>query len=216
MRRSIAAVALAALLAPVATAVAHEGNPNFSSTVRGVTPRLPGVTVQVLNGDDRLLLVNRGDRDVVIHGYNREPYARVAADGTVEVNRRSPAFYLNQERFGGVKVPAAADAKAAPDWQQVGRSGRFEWHDHRMHWMGEGTPPQVKDEGTRTKVFDWTVPLRAEGSAGAITGTLTWVPTDDGGPPIAAIVAFAVIVLAGVAAVVVVRRRRDTEEAEAW
>ena len=218
MRRRFAAVALAALLTPCATAVAHEGNPNYSSTVRAVSPKLDGIQAEVLNGDDRLLLVNRSDDTIVIEGYNDEPYARVAADGTVEVNRNSPAYYLNQERFGGVKVPASANARATPQWEQVGRSGRFEWHDHRMHWMGKGTPPAVKDEGKATKISDWSVPLKVGSSTGAITGTLRWVPTDGGGPPAGAIAAFAAIVLLGGAAVVVVRRRRrrDEEPAEAW
>ena len=216
MRRSVAAVALAVALTPCAPAVAHEGNPNYSSTVRAFSPKLDGVQAEVLNGDDRLLLVNRSDEDIVIEGYNDEPYARVGADGKVEVNRNSPAYYLNQERFGGVKVPAGVSAKAAPRWEQVGRSGRFEWHDHRMHWMGKGTPPQVTDESKPTKINDWAVPLKVGSSSGSISGTLRWVPTDGGGPPAGAIAAFAAIALLGGAAVVLVRRRRNRETTEAW
>jgi hypothetical protein len=43
----------------------------------------------------------------------------------------------------------------------VGESGTLTWHDHRMHYMATGTPPQVKDEGKRTKVFDYEIPLRS-------------------------------------------------------
>ena len=57
-------------------------------------------------------------------------------------------------------MPGSADPKAAPQWKVVGRTGRFEFHDHRIHWMTKTDPPQVKDESQRTKVFDWKVPLR--------------------------------------------------------
>jgi copper transport protein len=42
---------------------------------------------------------------------------------------------------------------------RISKTGRFEWHDHRMHWMSESDPEQVKDKDARTKVFDWKVPI---------------------------------------------------------
>jgi hypothetical protein len=215
MRRMLVAVALATLAAPCATASAHQGNPNFRSVVRTVTPAAHGLSVQVLNLDDRLELINRTGRTVEIGGYHHDVYARVQPDGTVQVNKRSPSYYLNQERLATVDVPKSADPKAAPEWQTLDKTGRFEWHDHRMHWMGTGVPPAVKDKGRRTKVFDYRIPIKVGDRAGAISGTLTWVPEDNGGPPAGAIAGFAVIVLAGLAAVVVVRRRRR-EPGEAW
>src|SRR3954454_12828369 len=197
MRRSLAVVALTALPAPGATADAHQGNPNFSSTIRGVTPRVAGLHVQVLNGDDRLELLNTTGRTVVVDGYSGEPYARIAADGTVQINRNSPAYYLNDDRFGAVTVPDSADAKATPRWQAVDKTGRFQWHDHRIHWMSKVLPVQVKDKSKRTKVFDWTVPVRIDGQGGRIAGTLTWVPKPGGGPPTTAIAAMAALVLGG-------------------
>ena len=217
MRRMLVAVVLAALPAPVATAFAHQGNPNFRSAVRAVTPATQGLTVAVRNLDDHFELINRSGRTVEIGGYNHDVYARVQADGTVQVNKRSPAYYLNQDREDTGDVPKSADEKAAPEWETLDRTGRFEWHDHRMHWMGKGVPPQVKDTGVRTKVFDYRVPIRVGDRAGAISGTLTWVPEDKGGPPAGAIVGFAAIVVLGLGAVVLVRRRRRAGEGdEAW
>ena len=93
MRIRIAAVvALAASCAAVPTALAHQGNPNYLSQVDRITPAVSGVTVDVLNRDDRLLLHNTSGEDVVIEGYNEEPYARVLADGTVQVNTDSQAY----------------------------------------------------------------------------------------------------------------------------
>ena len=220
IRRFAAGAALAASVAAAPAAHAHEGNPSYLSQVDAITPATQGVTVEVLNRDDRLLLHNTSGEDVVIEGYEDEPYARVLADGTVEVNTRSPAYYLNDDRFGNVETPPEADADATPRWKVIGKTGRFEWHDHRMHWMSENTTPsQVKDESVRTKVFDWTVPIEIGGRRGTIGGTLFWTPLPGGGPPLAAIFAAAAVLIACCVAVAVVRYRRRTAgepKAEAW
>jgi hypothetical protein len=119
-------------------------------------------------------------------------------------------------------VPDGVDGKGAPQWKEVGSNGRFEWHDHRAHWMGKARPPQVTDPSVRTKVFDWKVPLEIGGARGAIGGTLHWTPLPGGGPPVAAIVGGAAVLVACCLAVAVVRHRRRTagerpaREAEAW
>jgi hypothetical protein len=209
---SLAGVLVA--LAAAGTAGAHGGNPKFRSQFRSIQPAIGGIEVDVLNYDDRLLLINRSGRTVAISGYEREPYARLLADGTVEVNRRSPTHYLNEERYGGTPVPPSADPKAPPQWQTVSRTGRFEWHDHRIHWMSkDAVPPQVKDEDVRTKVFDWRVPIRVGSRRARLTGTLFWQPPTASGVPTAAIVALAVLVVATLALFVVTRRRRGTAPA---
>jgi len=216
-RAVVAAVALAALTV-AAPASAHQGNPNYRSIVKRVTPAAPGLKLQVLNFDDRLDLQNNSPWPVVIQGYNGEPYARVLPNGTVQVNRRSPAFYLNTDRTGTDKVPASANPKAPPQWQLVDRAGRFQWHDHRIHWMGTGLPPQVKDKSKPTKVFDWQVPVQIGQRKGAISGTLRWQP-DTSKAPVGAFAALAALALAGLAAVALVRRRRRPavgQEVEAW
>jgi hypothetical protein len=220
LRLLVAVSALFALLA-APTALAHQGNPNYRSVIRGVTPQVGGVHLQVLNLDDRLELQNTSGRTVVIQGYNGEPYARVLGDGTVQVNRRSPAYFLNDDRFGNVKVPASAKPGATPQWQIVDRAGRFQWHDHRIHWMSKVPPKQVTDTSKRTKVFDWSVPVRVGSTRGAIAGTLFWQPKPGGGAPVTAMVGLAAIALLGLGAVLVVRRRRGGEaragtEVEAW
>jgi len=207
MRRpALTALALLGLLA--APASAHEGDARYESLVTRVDG-VPGLRAQVLDGDDRLLLVHRGPRTVVVEGYEDEPYARLRPGGLVEVNDRATATYLNEERDGNVPVPAVADADAPPRWRVVGRSGRFEFHDHRIHWMGgEAAPPAVRDEAVRTKVFDWRVPVRVEGGPeGAVAGTLWW-RGQGGGAPAGAYAALAAGAVVGLLLVVVVRRRR--------
>ncbi|HEY6759038.1 MAG TPA: hypothetical protein VI318_06085 [Baekduia sp.] len=205
---ALAALTLAAsaLAAPVASA--HQGNPNMESIISSVTPATPGVKLQVLNRDDRFELTNRSHKDILLFGYSGEQYARIMADGTVEQNVNSPAYYLNGERDANVTVPASASAKAPPKWETLDRTGSFQWHDHRMHYMGTGVPPSVKDTKLRQKVQDYTIPIKVGATTGAIKGSYWWAPPKDGGAPVGAIVAFVIVLIAGAAAVVVTRRRR--------
>jgi hypothetical protein len=219
--RGVFGAALAALCIAATPALAHEGNPNYKSEVSRIAPALQGLEAQVLNNDDRIQFVYDGDETLVVEGYRDEPYLRFSPDGSVEVNRRSPAAYLNQDRYAKVALPAQADHEAAPQWETVADTGRYDWHDHRIHWMGgEGTmPPQVEDEGERTKVFDWDIPMTAAGQPLAVRGTLTWLGKEEGGFPVGAALSFGGALLAGAALIVVVRRRRAREPAlakEAW
>jgi hypothetical protein len=228
MRRVCGAVAVAllALATAATTALAHGGGgTDYTSEIRVVTPLGAGIDVEVLDRDDRLALRNDSGQTVVVEGYSGEPYARLLPDGTVEVNRNSPALYLNEDRFAKVDVPRRADEDAAPDWQVVDRSGRFEWHDHRIHWMAAGRPPAVRDPEQKTKVFDWKVPLRVGRQPTTVAGTLTWLGRPDDGFPIAAAIALAALAIGGLALVWLVRRRRgsgdganrrDRSGEEAW
>jgi hypothetical protein len=217
MRIVTCVAAAAALLAGAPVALAHEGSPNFLSQINEVTPVARGVDVEVLNRDDRLLLSNHGDATVLIEGYDGEPYARIEPDGTVLVNTDSKAYYINEERDGEVPVPDGVDGKGEPRWERVSRTGRFEWHDHRMHWMGESDPEAVSDKDVRTRLYDWKVPIAVDGRPGEIAGTLFWTPVPSSGPPLPLIIAFGVLVVPLAVAVVVVRRRRAARPAaEAW
>jgi hypothetical protein len=132
--------------------------------------------VEVLESDDRLLLRNESRWDVVIDGYDGEPYLRFTRGGEVLRNANSPATYLNEERYGGVDVPSHASKTATPKWERVA-AGSYEWHDHRIHWMSTIDPPQVRDaRDRRHHVFNWTVPGQIGGKPLAIRGRLDYTP----------------------------------------
>jgi LPXTG-motif cell wall-anchored protein len=182
-------------------------SPNYRSLITSVSPAVGGVSLQVLQFSDRLQLRNASGQTVTIVGYQGEPYARVRADGTVEVNKRSPAYFLNQSFYGNVTVPPSASPSATPRWTVVDRTGQFEWHDHRIHWMSPVLPPQVKDKSKRTLIFDWRVPIDVGSRHGNVDGQLFWTPQTSS-TPIAAIVIGGAIVVLGLALVLFTRRRR--------
>ncbi len=204
-----------------AAGTTENGNPindqgsnfNYRSNITGVTPNTPGLSLEVLEFADRLLLTNHTGRTVTVYGYQGEPYARVLANGTAEENTRSPAYYLNQSFYGDVNVPASASPSASPHWVVVDRTGQFEWHDHRIHWMSPLTPPQVKNKGKRTLIFNWQVPIEVGARKGAVAGQLFWTP-ESSKAPAAVIVLGVAIALFGLLFVWFVRRRRSRNAPE--
>jgi hypothetical protein len=182
-------------------------SPDYRSLITSLSPSVSGLSVQVLQFSDRLQLRNRSGRTVIVYGYQGEQYARVLADGTVQVNTRSPAYYLNQSFYGNATVPPSATPQAPPHWIVVDRTGQFEWHDHRIHWMSPQLPPQVKDRDKRTLIFNWQVPIAVGTEKGNVDGQLFWAP-ETSSAPLAAILAGVGIVLLGVLLVLFTRRRR--------
>ena len=100
-------------------------------------------------------------------------------NGTVEVNQRSPATYLNEDRFGTTPVPASANAEAQPVWKVQDKTDRLRWHDHRMHFMSRAcrTRSRTNTRGPRSSTTD---PILVGEQAVVLTGTLFWRGTPKG------------------------------------
>ena len=182
-------------------------NYDYRSNITSVTPNAPGLSLEVLEFADRLMLTNHTGKTVTVYGYEGEPYARVQADGTVQVNTSSPAYYLNQSFYANVTVPSSASSHATPHWVVADRTGQFEWHDHRIHWMSPIPPARVRNTSRRTLIFDWQVPIQVGTQKGQIDGQLFWTP-ESSKAPTAVIVLGVAIVLLGLLFVWFVRRRR--------
>jgi hypothetical protein len=212
---AVAAGAMGAAYVPPKVNDQETGNPindqgssyDYRSNITKITPTFPGLSVEVLEFADRLLLRNHTGKTVTIYGYEGEPYARVLANGTTEQNVRAPATYLNTNFYADVTVPSSASPSAPPQWEVVDRTGEFEWHDHRIHWMSPVPPSKVKDKSKRTWIFDWKVPIAVGATRGSIDGELFWTP-ENSKAPLAVIILGVVIVLGGLAFVLFVRRRR--------
>ena len=91
---------------------------NYETVITGTRPQVQGIAVQPVDLGDRLELTNETARDVVLLGYDGEPYLRVGPRGVFE-NTRSPATYVNRTRRGTTPVPSSADPEAPPEWRQV-------------------------------------------------------------------------------------------------
>jgi hypothetical protein len=179
----LALLVCVATLLPTGPAAADPAGPtHFRSTITAVVAAdgepIP-IEVEVLGGDAFLVVRAQPGTLVEVPGYEGEPYVRIAAEGTVEVNERSPARWLNDARYGAaeVAVPPSADEDAPPSWVLVARDGVYAWHDHRIHFMSPVLPPQVDTEsGSVQPVLDWSVPLLVDGRQVEVSGQLAWVP----------------------------------------
>ena len=179
------------------------------SELEGVQPPANGLDLEVTGGDRFLVLTNGTSKEVVVKGYDDEPYLRFRPSRVVEVNTRAPSKYANEDRYALRPVPAEADSDATPKWQAVSRDGSYRWFDHRIHLMEKGKPPQVKDENQRTKIFDWNVPMTVGGEPVKAVGTLEWVPASSSGTsPLLFVGLGALVLLIGGAAYALMRRRR--------
>ncbi|NUT34547.1 MAG: hypothetical protein HOV79_15890 [Hamadaea sp.] len=190
MRRSAVVVAavVATLGAAAAPAAAHAADApdatNYRTTITGITPALPGVTVRAIEAGARLELTNTSDRVVEVLGYSNEAYLEIRPDGVYE-NANSPATYLNATLTGGVVPPANADPAAAPQWRKVSDEPQARWHDKRARWTQLQPPPAVgAAPGEPHRIAEWSVPLRLADDLSTlqIRGTLDWAP-----PPPAAL-----------------------------
>jgi hypothetical protein len=209
-RFTIVASLVALAASPAAAAHGGGGALGFRSSVTAITPSTPGIAVTVLDSDDQLDLRNETGKPLVILGYEDEPYLAFR-DGRVYRNTRSPATYLNDDRYGGVDVPSTADPEAAPVWEEVAQKEEYEWHDHRIHWMSRTLPPTIaaaKDKPHH--VFDWEVPARLDGNGVTIAGSLDYEPPPGGKPTYLLGVLFVVAIGGGAAVWLRHRRYRSS------
>ncbi len=175
---AVLAVAVAVLAVLFATPASAHGRGSDATDFRSsvvAQPQAPDVHWRVYGADEFLSVENGADEELIVEGYQGEPYLRVGPEG-VFVNQNSEATYLNAERFANVVPPPNARADAQPDWQQVSDATSWLWHDHRIHWMSPAPPPQVQGQEGRVLVQPWTVPFRVADRRYEVAGELWWEP----------------------------------------
>lgn len=171
---------------------------NYRSEVVALEPVVDVIELEVVGGDAFLRISVQPGHEVIVPGYEDEPYLRIDDTG-VWRNLRSPATYLNDDRYAQVEVPATADPEAEPEWERIASGGSWAWHDHRIHWMAPGIPSHIAGD-TIQEVFTWAVPLIVDGEPVVAHGRLEWLPSTNPSIPLA-------IGLLGLAPMLLWRRR---------
>ena len=171
---------------------------NYRTQVLAVRPPVPGLSVDVVDAGTRLRLVNTGPSDVVVLGYQAEPWLRIGPRGVFE-NSRSPTVAMAGPRRADSPAPAAADPAAPASWRQVDPGRSVAWHDHRAHWEADEPPAQVRRAPGSAQVVipNWTVKLRTGGRLVDVVGEVRWVP---GPSPLPWLAGAALLAMAVVAA----------------
>src|SRR5205814_6457459 len=101
IRRALVALAAGSIASVLVTAPADAHTvtgvrpTNYRSDILAMLPRLPGVTVRLLDLGNRVELSNGSGTDVVVLGYFGEPYLRVGPHGVFE-NTRSQSVAMNR------------------------------------------------------------------------------------------------------------------------
>jgi hypothetical protein len=150
---------------------------NYRTNVLSVSPAVPGLEVRAVDVGNQLQLSNRTGQEIIVLGYELEPYLRIGPNG-VEENERSPSTFSNRSVTAPREVPPEFDAKAAPEWRRISAGTVATWHDHRAHWSGQSDPPAVRQAPGQRHVVqpNWQVPLRMGDRTAIVSGNIVWVP----------------------------------------
>ncbi len=184
--RIVVAVLLAlVIVSPSSAAWAHGGTDkagfsNYETNILSVAPDAAGIEVSTFGVDGGITLVNRSSLEVIVLGYNNEPYLRLDPTGTY-ANLNSPATYVNGRRDANVPVPEEVTSSTTPNWYQLSYGNSVSWHDHRAHWMGTEPPDAVLVAPNQRHVVypAWEVPLLVGGRSVTVTGELVWLAPPD-------------------------------------
>jgi hypothetical protein len=181
--RRLAAVGalVGAVLAAPGTAHADAAGPtDYRTEITAVTPATRSIRLSIEGGDSFVRVVAEHGVEVVVLGYDGEPYVMIDADGDVYENVRSFAAYYNDTRYGTSEIPATVDNAADPEWAQVGSGGAWAWHDHRAHWMATDAPVGM---GPGDTFPAQTIPLLVDGQrvevevVSTLVGGPSWIPS---------------------------------------
>jgi hypothetical protein len=162
-------VIVAALAAPSPAAAHGPVDPAASSYLAKVTRLPPGVTVKVVDGDQRLWMRVDPIRTVEVLDYQGAPYLRFSRTG-VEVNEASAMYYLNQ--VPAQTPPLRTGPRVTPRWSHVSAGHAYGWHDGRLHALATTALPRGA-----AYLGSWRVALRADGVPSAIAGGLYYAPS---------------------------------------
>ncbi len=155
---AVGALLLVGLAGPAAADAA--GPTDYRSEILSIEPAVSGLSVRIIGGDSFVMLEVESGLEVIVTGYQGEPYLRILRSGLVQENQRSPSHFLNEDRYAEDALPDEASAEADPEWLTVDDDGTWAWHDHRTHWMSPRPPPGSK---RGDQIVEGVIPLIVDG-----------------------------------------------------
>ncbi len=189
----LAALSAMVLLGASPAAADPPGPTDYQTEVVSIDPPAD-IRMGVIGGDSFLEMSVVAPVDVVVLGYDGEPYLRFDADGSVYENLRSPTRYLNEDRYGAREIPPDASADAEPEWERVDGDAHYAWHDHRAHWMN---PSRPIGRAPGDQILEAVVPIEVDGVPVSVTVQSTWLPAPSAWPSVLGGVVGAALVAMG-------------------
>jgi hypothetical protein len=149
-------VALAAAQPMVADAHVSSGliSTSYRARVDGLRPPVSGITVTVLDGDQRLRLEVAPPHVVIVLGRIGEPFLRIAPGG-VYANSQSPTA-----ESIGLTHPQSGTAR----WIRLSSGHSYAWHESRLR-------PVPATSGASRRVAGWSIPLVVDERPATVTGS---------------------------------------------
>ena len=159
-------------IAPAGVARADAARPgNMESIVESVTPVSRGAKFDIVGADAFVRVRATRGHEVIVNGYDNEPFVKIDRNGIVWLNGWSTTVALSKTRYGTADIadtPPEADNKP-PMWKKFGTGGSYAWHDHRVHWMSPTTPPTLNESEL---VQHWSIPANIDGTQVVVSGSL--------------------------------------------
>lgn len=150
------------------TELAATGHVLFAPVRGGLTVAVTSapVSVTALQGElPGLFLSAPPGEQVVVLGRDGLPFLRFRG-GVVQADTASRSW-ADDQRAKGREVSGTG-------WVTVARGTTYSWLDPRLRYPSD--QPPADQLGRRGVVQRWRVPVTVDGTAGAIEGTVTWVP----------------------------------------
>ncbi|MGH3872494.1 MAG: hypothetical protein ACRDSR_13480 [Pseudonocardiaceae bacterium] len=148
------------------------GSPtNYRTTVTAIRPAVPTVAVTVGLGGQWVRVTNQGSAQIVVLGYQGEPFLRLSGN-QVQVNAHSSTA----EQTG--QAPATRDPASPagePGWVALRDGNIATWADARID------PPSEQVAGS------WELPLVVDGQRVTVAGTRDLIPPPSPWPWLAAL-----------------------------
>jgi len=95
---------------------------NYRTRVLAVRPPVPGLSVEVVDAGTRLRLANGGSEDVVVLGYQSQPWLRVPPGGVVTWQDRRARWEADEPPAQVRRTPGSAHV-VIPEWTVTLRTG---------------------------------------------------------------------------------------------